>query len=100
MTLLLKGGRVVDPSRKADGKADLLIEDGKIVDFGKALPKGKKSSAAEVLDLRGKWVVPGLIDMHTHLREPGFEYKETIASGRPPSRAAFVPSPVCPIRTP
>jgi dihydroorotase len=81
MTLLLKGGRVVDPSRKADGKADLLIEDGKIVDFGKALPKGKKSSAAEVLDLRGKWVVPGLIDMHTHLREPGFEYKETIASG-------------------
>ncbi len=81
MTLLLKGGRVVDPSRKADGEADLLIDGGKIVDFGKALPKGKKSSDAEVLDLRGKWVVPGLIDMHTHLREPGFEYKETIASG-------------------
>ncbi|MBU1149517.1 MAG: amidohydrolase family protein, partial [Proteobacteria bacterium] len=81
MTLLLKGGRVVDPSRKVDGEADLLIKDGKIVHCGKALPKGKKPSAEEVLDLRGKWVVPGLIDMHTHLREPGFEYKETLASG-------------------
>ena len=81
MTLLLKGGRVVDPSRKVDGEADLLIKDGKIVHCGKALPKGKKPSAEEVLDLRGKWVVPGLIDMHAHLREPGFEYKETLASG-------------------
>lgn len=81
MTLLLKGGRVVDPSRKVDGEADLLIKDGKIVHCGKALPKGKKPSAGEALDLRGMWVVPGLIDMHTHLREPGFEYKETLASG-------------------
>jgi dihydroorotase len=87
MTLLLKGGRVVDPSRKVDGEADLLIKDGKIVHCRKALPKGKKPSVGEVLDLRGMWVVPGLIDMHTHLREPGFEYKETLASG---SEAAVV----------
>ena len=81
MTLLLKGGRLIDPSRKTDGDVDLLIEDGKITRTGKDLPKGKKPSGVEILDLSGKWVVPGLIDMHTHLREPGFEYKETIASG-------------------
>ena len=81
MTLLLKGGRVIDPSRKTDGDADLLIEDGKIVKTGKALLKGEKLSEVETIDLRGKWVVPGLIDMHTHLREPGYEYKETIATG-------------------
>ena len=81
MTLLLKGGRLIDPSRKTDGDADLLIEEGKIVKTGKILRKGEKSSAVEIVDLRGKIVVPGLIDMHTHLREPGFEYKETITSG-------------------
>jgi dihydroorotase len=95
MTLLLKGGRVVDPSRKTDGDADLLIDDGKIVKTGKALPKGKKPSDVEVLDLRGKWVVPGLIDMHTHLREPGFEYKETIASGSEAAVAGGFSSVAC-----
>ena len=81
MKLLLKGGRVVDPSRETDGKADVLIENGLIVATGKELLKGGPPPDAELVDCRGKWVVPGLIDMHTHLREPGFEYKETIASG-------------------
>jgi dihydroorotase len=81
MTLLLKGGRVVDPSRDIDREEDLFIEDGKIVRSGKDLAEAGPPPAAEVLDLRGMIVVPGLIDMHTHLREPGFEYKETIASG-------------------
>lgn len=81
MTLVLKGGRMIDPSRKADGDADLLIEDGIIVKTGKVLLKGGKPSDVEILDLRGKIVVPGLIDMHTHLREPGYEYKESIATG-------------------
>ncbi|MDA8124790.1 MAG: dihydroorotase [Deltaproteobacteria bacterium] len=81
MKLLLKGGRVVDPAGKTDGKADLLIENGRIVRTGKDLAKEECASAAEVIDCRGRFVVPGLIDIHTHLREPGFEYKETIASG-------------------
>jgi dihydroorotase len=81
MTLVLKGGRLIDPSRKLEGDADLVIKDGKIVKTGKALMKEGKPSDVEILDLSGKIVVPGLIDMHTHLREPGFEYKETIATG-------------------
>jgi len=95
MTLLLKGGRVVDPSRKLDDQADLLIRDGRIVPCGKRPPKGKASAADEVLDCRGKWVVPGLIDMHTHLREPGFEYKETIASGSEAAVAGGFSSVAC-----
>jgi dihydroorotase len=95
MTLLLKGGRVIDPSRKVDGRADLLIENGKIVSSGKALPKGKIPADGEVLDLRGKWVVPGLIDMHVHLREPGFEYKETVASGSEAAVAGGFSSVAC-----
>jgi len=78
--LLLKGAHVVDPSTKLDGIADVLVEDGKIScvcpDGCTDLPKD-----AEILDLRGKVLMPGLVDMHVHLREPGFEYREDIASG-------------------
>ena len=87
MRLLLRGGRVVDPSQMIDEKMDLLIENGKIVRTAKNIYKSKTETEADspstlkVLDLRGKIVVPGLIDMHTHLREPGFEYKETIQTG-------------------
>jgi dihydroorotase len=95
MTLLLKGGRIVDPSRKMDSKADLLIENGKIVRSGKGLQKAECSSGAEVIDLCGKIVVPGLIDIHTHLREPGFEYKETIASGSEAAVAGGFTSIAC-----
>jgi dihydroorotase len=95
MTLLLKGGRIVDPSRKMDSKADLLIENGKIVRSGKDLQKAECASGAEIVDLRGKLVVPGLIDIHTHLREPGFEYKETIASGSEAAVAGGFTSIAC-----
>jgi dihydroorotase len=71
-SLLLQGGRVLDPASGRDETADLFIADGRIAAPGRA---------DRVVDARGKWVVPGLIDMHVHLREPGREDKETIASG-------------------
>jgi dihydroorotase len=87
MALLLKNARVVDPSRALDATGDLLIEGEKIAGFAppsladrSRLPQDD-AAGLTLLDLTGKIVVPGLIDMHTHLREPGFEYKETIASG-------------------
>ncbi len=82
MNILLKGGRVVDPSQNIDEETDLLVKEGKIAHIGKDIDKNSISdSASETLNLKGKIVVPGLIDMHTHLREPGFEYKETIQTG-------------------
>jgi dihydroorotase len=76
--ILLRGGRVLDPARNFDASADVLLQDGKVarVEPGIAAPSG-----AHIVDVKGKWVVPGLIDMHTHLREPGQEYKETIETG-------------------
>jgi len=79
MNLLIKNGRVIDPVNKVDGKLDILVSDGKIAKLGK--PGSIIATGAEVIDAGDKLVVPGLIDMHVHLREPGFEYKETIATG-------------------
>lgn len=76
--LLLKGGRVVDPSRRADAVADVYIEDGRIAAVGSNIVGGDE---AEIRDVSGKIVAPGLIDLHTHLREPGQEDLETIATG-------------------
>lgn len=82
MNILLKGGRIVDPSQNIDEEMDLLIEEGQIAQIGKDIHKSAKAdSDLKILDLGGKIVAPGLIDMHTHLREPGFEYKETIQTG-------------------
>ena len=78
MRLILAGGRVVDPSQNIDRVADLLIEDGRIVNI---VNPGEAVGDAERIDVTGKCVVPGLIDIHVHLREPGFEYKEDIESG-------------------
>jgi dihydroorotase len=78
MALLLKGGRVVDPATGRDGEFDVLIENGTIARIGKSLP----ANGADVFEVRKGWIVaPGLIDMHVHLREPGQEHKETIATG-------------------
>ena len=87
MKLLLTGGRIIDPSQNVDAQMDLMIENGKIVKIGKGIHKpgnaSWESSAGEitVIDVRGMAIVPGLIDIHTHLREPGFEYRETIQTG-------------------
>jgi len=72
----LQNGRIIDPVNKVDGQGDLWLRDGRIV-----APEAQAPEGARRFDLQGKWVVPGLIDMHVHLREPGEEYKETIASG-------------------
>ncbi len=76
--VLLRGGRVIDPSRKLDERLDLLLADGKIAASGRDLdvPKG-----GETVDVSGLVVAPGFVDLHVHLREPGDEHKETIASG-------------------
>ncbi len=75
-TLRLLNGRILDPTQQRDEIADLFIRDGVVVD---AL--SDEGGDVECLDVAGCWVVPGLIDVHVHLREPGEEYKETIASG-------------------
>src|SRR6187397_648182 len=78
MKLLLKNGRVVDPANGRDGEFDILIEDGVIKRVGKNLP----AESAEIFEVARGWVVtPGLIDIHVHLREPGQEHKETVATG-------------------
>ena len=78
MKMLLKGGRVVDPASGRDGEFDVLIEDGRIARIGKAIP----ADGADVFAVKPGWIVaPGLIDIHVHLREPGQEHKETIATG-------------------
>jgi dihydroorotase len=78
MKLLLKGARVIDPTQKIDTGMDVFVAEGKIAD---CRPDIKTGQDVKVIDLTGMIVVPGLIDMHVHLREPGLEYKETIASG-------------------
>ncbi len=77
MALMLKGARLVDPQIGLDEIADLLIEEGEIARVGKDL----SADGTEVRDMAGKIIVPGLVDMHVHLREPGYEEKEDIASG-------------------
>jgi dihydroorotase len=78
--LLLQNARIIDPVNNIDEPGDLLIADGVIRLKGKARSISCPANG-EAIDLQGKWLVPGLIDMHVHLREPGEEYKETIASG-------------------
>ena len=79
--LLLRGGRLVDPASGHDGQADVLIADGMVAEVG----DGLDATGAEIVDCGGLVVAPGLVDLHAHLREPGYEHKETVETG---SRAA------------
>lgn len=94
MKIVLRNGRVIDPSQGVDGIADLVIENGKIKEIisksssRSSLGKGRQRGKGKVdppgvreIDASDKLVLPGLVDMHVHLREPGFEYKETIQTG-------------------
>ena len=81
MTTLIKNGELVDPVKGIIKRADLLIEKGTIT---KILPHGQFNtdvSQLRTIDAANKLIIPGLIDMHVHLREPGHEYKETVATG-------------------
>ena len=99
MKLLLTGARIIDPAQDIDSRTDIFLEDGKIAKTGTNLAKSTKSKDSEeitkIIDLAGMIIVPGLIDMHTHLREPGFEYKETIASGAAAAVAGGFTSITC-----
>ncbi|HSP69184.1 MAG TPA: dihydroorotase [Bryobacteraceae bacterium] len=91
--LLIKNGRVIDPASGYDGVADVWIEDGVIKGVG---PNITQPSGADVFDATGLLVAPGFIDMHVHLREPGFEHAETIESGSRAAAAGGFTS-VCPM---
>ena len=75
-SLLIQHGTLLDPSRGSALRADILLRDGKIAAVGSAL-----GPADTVVDASGKYVTPGLIDIHVHFREPGDEEEETVASG-------------------
>jgi len=97
MKLVLRGGRVIDPSQGMDAVADILIEGGTIsrIEAGISLSKADAKDALRVVDLNGAVVAPGLIDMHVHLREPGFEYKETVHTGSEAAVAGGFASVAC-----
>src|SRR5437867_3460844 len=90
--LLIKNGRVIDPASGHDGIADVLIEDGAIRGVGANL----SAAGAELFDASGLIVAPGFVDMHVHLREPGFEHSETIESGARAAAAGGFTS-ICPM---
>ena len=78
MKLHLKGARLIDPLSRRDEIVDLVIVDGRTEKIGMKVPSG---GADRVIEMNGRLVVPGLMDMHVHLREPGYEHKETIETG-------------------
>lgn len=92
--LLIKGGRVIDPETGRDEVGGLVIEGGEVRDFlpGTGAPKGFDG---KVIDAAGKWVVPGLIDMHVHLRDPGYEWKEDIRTGTAAAASGGFSSVAC-----
>ena len=77
--MIIKGGRVIDPLSKRDEVLDIKIEDGKIAEIAKDIEAS--SGNEEIIDARGKIVVPGLIDVHVHFRDPGQTHKEDLVTG-------------------
>lgn len=95
MSILIKGGRVIDPSQDIDRVTNVLIEGGMIKSFPRSTAKFEKSSKTKVINARGKIVSPGFVDIHVHLREPGFEHKETIKTGCESAAAGGFTTIVC-----
>ncbi len=92
-SILIRGGRVIDPAAKIDAPMDLLLRDGRVADI--AAPNKLRDAGVEIFDARGLVVAPGFIDLHVHLREPGQSYKETIASGTAAAAAGGFTSVCC-----
>jgi dihydroorotase len=76
--LFIEGGRVIDPASGTDGVRTVVVRDGRIAEVAERIERPREARA---IDARGKWVTPGFVDLHVHLREPGQEYKETVATG-------------------
>src|SRR5512136_3108330 len=76
--VVVQGGRVIDPASGIDGVRTVVVRDGRIAAVAE---RAEAPAGALVVDARGKWVTPGFVDLHVHLREPGQEYKETVQSG-------------------
>lgn len=100
MGMLICGGQLLDPAAERNGIYDILVKDGVIAELKEwkdgVAPVWEDGTAETVLDVRGKFVMPGFIDLHVHLREPGLEYKETIATGSMAAAAGGFTS-VCPM---
>lgn len=93
MKLLITHGRIIDPADKTDKISDILIEDGKIIAIGTNIESQK--SDIKVIDAKNKIVIPGITDVHTHLREPGHEEEETIATGTKSAAAGGITTVLC-----
>ena len=89
--ILIKGGRLIDPASGIDAVKDILVEGSKIAKIG----SGLNTDDVTLINAEGMLIFPGLIDMHVHLREPGFEYKETIESGTKSAAAGGFTTVAC-----
>ena len=92
MNLLIRGGHLIDPAAGIDGIYDVLVQDGVVKEVARRI----YCTDANTIDATGKYVMPGFIDLHVHLREPGLEYKETIATGSMAAAAGGFTS-ICPM---
>ncbi|MGH2367418.1 MAG: amidohydrolase family protein, partial [Chloroflexota bacterium] len=90
--ILIRGGRVIDPANRLDAVADVLLRDGVVIEVG---PGISAPAGSRVIEAAGLVVTPGLVDLHAHLREPGFEEKETIRTGTEAAAAGGFTSVCC-----
>ncbi len=96
MKTLIQNGRLVDPANSLDGNYDVLIAGGKVAKVAKSISVDEAGHPDKIIDAAGKVIMPGFIDLHVHLREPGFEYKETIETGCMAAARGGVTS-ICPM---
>ena len=95
MKILIKDGRIIDPSQGIDEVRNLFVEDGRVKGYPSDTKEFERDSSVQIIGASGKIVSPGFIDMHVHLREPGFEHKETIRTGCAAAAAGGFTSVVC-----